>query len=60
MTHTLLKLEENLQDYSGVIFINVFNKYLFGIDWMEGTALGAKDTVVSNDKLISGSLHFRI
>lgn len=51
MAHTVPRLEKNLQVYIGVIFINLLNEYLCGIDNMAGTALGARNTAVNNAQI---------
>lgn len=51
MAHTLFRLEEKLQDYIGVIFTNLFNTHLFGIDYMADTALVARNTAVNNAQI---------
>lgn len=47
ITHALLRLEERLQDIIVIIFINFFNKYL-SIEYMAGTVLATRDTIVNN------------
>ena len=48
MAHIVPTPEENLQVYTGAIFINLFNKYLCGMDYMAGTVLKARSTAVND------------
>ena len=46
--HIVPRLEEILQIYTGAIFINLFNKYLCGMDYMAGTVLRARNIAVND------------